>query len=81
MLGTRALWRRMRRAYRRYWSRWGRLHSLVNDSLARTKVIKAFETLGFKSQARLEDYFLFPDGESRDIVLMTMTLRAKIDEF
>ena len=46
-----------------------------------TKVVKAFETLGFKNQAMLDDYFLFPDGESRDVVLMTMTLRAKVDEF
>jgi RimJ/RimL family protein N-acetyltransferase len=46
-----------------------------------TKVVKAFETLGFKNQATLDDYFLFPDGESRDVVLMTMTLRAKVDEF
>ena len=46
-----------------------------------TKVVKAFETLGFKNLATLDDYFLFPDGESRDVVLMTMTLRAKTDEF
>jgi RimJ/RimL family protein N-acetyltransferase len=46
-----------------------------------TKVVKAFETLGFKSQATLDDYFLFPDGDSRDVVLMTMSLRAKTDEF
>jgi L-amino acid N-acyltransferase YncA len=46
-----------------------------------TKFIKAFETLGFKSQAKLDDYFLFPDGDSRDIVLMTIPLRPKTDEF
>jgi len=46
-----------------------------------TKVAKAFETLGFKTQAALDDYFLFPDGESRDVVLMTMPLRTKTDEF
>jgi RimJ/RimL family protein N-acetyltransferase len=46
-----------------------------------TKVVKAFETLGFKPQATLDDYFLFPDGESRDVVLMTMSLRARTDEF
>lgn len=46
-----------------------------------TKVIKAFELTGFKSQATLDDYFLFPDGESRDVVLMTMCLRSKTDEF
>jgi RimJ/RimL family protein N-acetyltransferase len=46
-----------------------------------TKVVKAFETLGFKSRTTLDDYFLFPDGDSRDVVLMTMSLRAKTDEF
>ena len=46
-----------------------------------TKVVKAFEMLGFKSQATLDDYFLFPDGDSRDVVFMTMSLRAKTDEF
>ena len=46
-----------------------------------TKVVKAFEMLGFKSQTILDDFFLFPDGDSRDVVLMTMALRAKTDEF
>jgi len=46
-----------------------------------TRFVKAFETLGFKSQAVLDDYFLFPDGDSRDVVLLTISLRAKMDEF
>lgn len=46
-----------------------------------TKVVKAFESLGFKSQAMLDDYFIFPDGETRDVVLMTFCLRSKTDEF
>ena len=46
-----------------------------------TKVIKAFEMAGFKSRTMLDDYFLFPDGDTCDIVLMTMSLRAKTDEF
>jgi RimJ/RimL family protein N-acetyltransferase len=46
-----------------------------------TKVVKAFEALGFKTHAMLDDYFLFPDGEARDVVFMTMALRAKADEF
>ena len=55
---------------------------LLAEVLAeQTKVVKAFEMLGFKSQATLDDYFLFPDGDSRDVVLMTMALRAKTDEF
>jgi L-amino acid N-acyltransferase YncA len=46
-----------------------------------TKVIKAFETLGFKIKATLEEYFLFPDGDSHDVVFMTMALRPRTDEF
>jgi L-amino acid N-acyltransferase YncA len=46
-----------------------------------TKVVKAFEQLGFKSQATLDDYFIFPDGETRDVVLMTLCLRPKSDDF
>lgn len=46
-----------------------------------TKVVKAFESLGFKTHATLDDYFLFPDGESCDAVFMTMSLRTKTDEF
>jgi RimJ/RimL family protein N-acetyltransferase len=45
------------------------------------KFVKAFEQLGFKSQAMLDDYFQFPDGDCCDVVLMTMHLRPKMDEF
>lgn len=47
----------------------------------KTKVVKAFEQLGFRSSCVLDDYFMFPDGESCDVVLMTMRLRQKTDEF
>ena len=46
-----------------------------------TKVVRAFEQLGFKSKATLDDFFIFPDGDTRDVVLMTMCLRSKMDEF
>jgi L-amino acid N-acyltransferase YncA len=46
-----------------------------------TKVVKAFESLGFQSKATLDDYFIYPDGETNDVVLMTMCLRSKTDEF
>ena len=39
---TRSLWRRMHRAFHRYWQRWGRFHSVVNDALSRVKIIRAF---------------------------------------
>ena len=46
-----------------------------------TKFVKAFEQLGFKSMCMLDDYLMFPDGDFCDIVLMTMPLRARMDEF
>jgi len=46
-----------------------------------TKFVKAFEQLGFKSMCTLDDYFMFPDGDSCDVVLMMMSLRSKTDEF
>ena len=58
------------------------LNMLLAEVMAeQTKVVKAFESLGFKSQAMLDDYFIFPDGETRDVVLMTLCLRSKTDEF
>jgi L-amino acid N-acyltransferase YncA len=45
------------------------------------KVVKAFEQLGFHSDCILDDYFMFPDGDCSDVVIMTMSLRPKVDEF
>jgi RimJ/RimL family protein N-acetyltransferase len=47
----------------------------------KTDVVKAFETLGFRPKTTLDDYFMFPDGESRDVVLMMLSLCPKTDEF
>jgi acetyltransferase len=46
-----------------------------------TKVVRAFEHLGFTSQCTLEDYFMFPDGDFTDVVLMTLYLTPHGDEF
>jgi L-amino acid N-acyltransferase YncA len=46
-----------------------------------TKVVKAFEQLGFHSDCVLDDYFMFPDGDCSDVVVMTLSLRPKVDEF
>jgi RimJ/RimL family protein N-acetyltransferase len=43
--------------------------------------VKAFELLGFKPQATLQDGFMFPDGEAHDLVVLTMPLQQKLDEF
>lgn len=45
------------------------------------KVVKAFEQLGFHSDCVLDNYFMFPDGDCSDVVVMTMSLRPKVDEF
>ncbi len=47
----------------------------------KTDVVKAFETLGFKAQTTLDDHFMLPDGDCRDVVLMSMPLCPKTDEF
>jgi L-amino acid N-acyltransferase YncA len=45
------------------------------------KIVKAFEQIGFKSRATLDDFFMFPDGDCTDVVIMTMPLRPTTDEF
>ena len=48
--------------------------NLVND-------IKAMQKAGFDVNGTIEDYFMLPDGELRDIVLLMMRLRIEEDEF
>lgn len=47
----------------------------------KSKVVRAFEQIGFKPQCVLEDYFMFPDGDCSDVVLMTMCLKPRAEEF
>lgn len=47
----------------------------------RTKIVRAFEQIGFTSQCVLEDYFMFPDGDCADVVFMTMCLKPRGEEF
>ena len=46
-----------------------------------TKVVRAFEQLGFKSKALLEDFFMFPDGDTCDVSYLMINLNPKGDEF
>ncbi|MCJ7752619.1 MAG: ABC transporter ATP-binding protein/permease [Armatimonadetes bacterium] len=39
---VRALWRRVHRAFHKFWYGWHRFHTIVNDALGRVKIIKAF---------------------------------------
>jgi acetyltransferase len=43
--------------------------------------IKAMQKTGFETKSVFEDYFMLPDGELRDVVLLTMKLRTTEDEF
>ncbi len=58
------------------------LHLLKAEAFAaQPKVIRAFEQLGFVRQCVFEDYFMLPDGQTRDIVLLHMRLLERSDEF
>jgi RimJ/RimL family protein N-acetyltransferase len=43
--------------------------------------IKAMEKVGFETCCILEDYYMLPDGELRDVVIMLMRLRTPEGEF
>jgi RimJ/RimL family protein N-acetyltransferase len=51
---------------------------IINDQ---TTVIKAFQNLGFQMKCVLEDYFILPDGELRDIAHLILYLREFGGEF
>jgi L-amino acid N-acyltransferase YncA len=58
------------------------LHWLQAEVLAsQPKVVRAFETLGFKQRCVLEDYFMLPDGQTEDIVILMMRLLERVGEF
>jgi RimJ/RimL family protein N-acetyltransferase len=58
------------------------LHLLTVEVLAnRTSIIRAFRGLGFQMQATLPDYFIMPDGETLDVVLMMLPLVRTVNEF
>jgi len=46
-----------------------------------TNVIKAFQNLGFELKCVLDDYFMLPDGELRDVALLILRLRNTEGEF
>ena len=58
------------------------LHLLVAEVVAdQTKVIKAFRNAGFELKCSFEDYFMFPDGETADVAILTMRLMPREEEF
>ncbi len=54
------------------------LAQIVSDQ---TTVIKAFEQLGFQRKCTMDNFFMFPDGELRDVAQMVLTLRPAGTEF
>ncbi|MGW8251603.1 MAG: N-acetyltransferase family protein, partial [Anaerolineales bacterium] len=46
-----------------------------------SKVIKAFQNLGFVLRCTFEDYFMLPDGDTRDVAMLFLRLRRKTDVF
>jgi RimJ/RimL family protein N-acetyltransferase len=75
-LGTRLLQALIDLAKRR------NLYLLEAEILAdQTNVIKAFKKLGFEQQCNLDDYFMLPDGEFRDVAHLILELRETGGEF
>jgi L-amino acid N-acyltransferase YncA len=46
-----------------------------------SNVIKAFQNLGFNLRCIFDDYFMLPDGDTRDVAMLFLRLRPKMDEF
>ena len=51
---------------------------IINDQ---THTIKAFQNLGFELKCVLDDYFILPDGELRDVAHLILPLRESAGEF
>jgi acetyltransferase len=51
---------------------------ILNDQ---TNTIKAFQNLGFEKKCILDDYFILPDGELRDVAHLILRLRDGGGEF
>jgi RimJ/RimL family protein N-acetyltransferase len=63
-------------------ARWRDIHLLEAQIVAdQTRVIKAFKKLGFEQQGLLEDYFVTPERETRDVTILIKRLLAPQDEF
>jgi len=58
------------------------LHLLVAEIVAdQSNVIKAFQNIGFEMRCTFDDYFMLPDGDTRDVAVLMYCLRSKVDEF
>ncbi|MCI0476009.1 MAG: GNAT family N-acetyltransferase [Anaerolineales bacterium] len=58
------------------------IQQLVAEVVAdQVKVISAFKVLGFEQRATYPDYFMMPDGETHDVVVLILSLGHKHEEF
>lgn len=58
------------------------LQQLVAEVVAdQVKVITAFKELGFEQRAMYPNYFMMPDGETHDVVVLILPMTKKRDEF
>jgi len=58
------------------------IHILVAEVVTdQSKVIKAFQNLGFELYATFDDCFMLPDGDTRDVATLMNHLKQKVDEF
>jgi acetyltransferase len=58
------------------------LHVLYAEAVTeQTRVIKAFQNQGFKLQTVYEDFYMLPDGDTRDVAMLVLHLKQKSDEF
>jgi L-amino acid N-acyltransferase YncA len=46
-----------------------------------SKVVKAFQKIGFELYSTLDDYFMLPDGDTRDVAVLMLHLKREVDEF
>ena len=58
------------------------IQQLVAEVVAdQVKVINAFKNLGFEQRATYPNYFMMPDGETHDVVVLILPLVHKREEF
>lgn len=58
------------------------LYTLKAEIVAdQSKVIKAFQNIGFTFCCTFDDYFMLPDGDTRDVAVLMLSLRTEVDEF
>jgi L-amino acid N-acyltransferase YncA len=58
------------------------LHWLQAEVFAsRPKIVRAFEELGFERKCVYEDYFMLPDGDTEDVVVLLMRLLERKGAF